>query len=223
MKSLVLHPTFGLFERNDVPLCSSRQVAELFEKEHKHVLDAVRQAITETQSFAADFSATNFLKSSFLDRGKSYPEFLLTKDGASYVGMKFTGQRAAQFRVALLQRFNQYEAYLRAYILARAEFEPFTRAVQDAHEEPKSYHYSNEVNMINRIVLGMDAKHFKLTHDIPVEVTSIRPYLSPVQSKAIRKLQIEDIRLLYKGFPYQERKQALTGFFSNLALGGCNG
>ena len=129
MKSLVLHPTFGLFERNDVALCSSRQLAELFEKEHKHVLDAVRQAIEETQNFAADFSATNFFKSSFSDRGKSYPEFLLTKDGASYVGMKFTGQRAAQFRVALLKRFNEYEAYIRASILARSEFKPFTRAV----------------------------------------------------------------------------------------------
>ena len=161
---LVLHPEFQLYERHNVPLCSCRQLAERFEKEHKHVLDAVRQAIEETKDFAAEFSATNFLKSYYMDRGKSYPEFLLTKDGAGYVAMKFTGKKAARFRVGLLQQFNAYEAYIREYLLARDEFQPFTRAIEFVHTEPKSYHYSNEVNLINRIVLGMDAKKFKARH-----------------------------------------------------------
>lgn len=99
MKQLALHPVYQLFEKKGVPLCLSRQIAEIFLKGHKHVLESIRQGIEETQNFAAEFSATNFLKSYYSDRGKFYPEYLLTKNGFSYVAMKFTGKKAAQFRV----------------------------------------------------------------------------------------------------------------------------
>jgi hypothetical protein len=46
-----------------------------------------------------------------------------------------------------------------------------------AHPEPKHYHFSNETDMINRIVLGVSAKQFKETHGLS-DVSSIRPYLS---------------------------------------------
>ena len=219
--ALILHPEFQLYEKKSVPLCSSRQIAEIFQKEHKNVLVSIRQAIEETEDFAADFSATNFLKSSFLDRGKSYPEFLLTKDGFSYVAMRFTGKKAAQFRVGLIQRFNAYEACIKQQIFLAEEFPAFAEAVREAHDEPKSYHYSNECDMINRIVLGMTAKQFKELHGLPANVKSIRPFLETQQAKAIRKLQTADVRLLYKGFEFQERKNELTGFFNNtLAIGG---
>lgn len=65
------------------------------------------------------------------------------------------------------------------------------------------------MNMIYRIVLGMDAKTFREAHGLE-HGESIRPFLSEAQQKAIRKLQTEDIRLLYKGAGYNDRKNALA-------------
>ena len=72
--------------------------------------------------------------------------------------------------------------------------------------------------MINRIVLGMDAKHFRETHGIQ-EAISIRPFLSDDQAKAIRKLQLEDIRLLYRGLDFNARKLFLEATFLNIQEG----
>lgn len=105
------------------------------------------------------------------------------------------------------------DKYIKELQLLKNDFPAFCQAVMDAHNEPKSYHYSNELNMINKIVLGMDAKTFKELHNLG-NVRSIRPFLSEEQARAVRQLQTWDIRLLYRGFDYPERKAELTGLFN---------
>ena len=130
-----------------------------------------------------------------------------------FLVMGYRGKKAAAIKEAFIKRFNEYEAFFKKYLASKENFEPFTQAVEDAYDEPKSYHYSNEIDMINRIVLGMSAKQFKQLHGL-INVQSIRPFVSDLQAKAIRKLQIEDIRLLYKGVSFQERKAHLANFFA---------
>ena len=127
----------------------------------------------------------------------------MTRDGFMFLVMGYRGKKAAAIKEAIIKRFNDMEAFIRKYILARDDFPPFTQAVMDAHDEPKSYHYSNEVNLINRIVLGCTAKQFKELNGLG-DVPSIRPYLSDTQLKAIKKLQTEDIRLLYRGVSFPD-------------------
>lgn len=93
MGKLVLNPEFNLYEREGEPLCSSRQVAETFGKDHKNVLQSIKAAVETVEDFAADFSAANFFESRYKDRGKFYPEYLLTKDAFSYIVMGFTGKK----------------------------------------------------------------------------------------------------------------------------------
>lgn len=128
--------------------------------------------------------------------------------------MGYTGEKAMRFKIEFIRRFNEMEQFIRTHLLASDDFPPFTQAVKGAHDEPQSYHYSNEINMIYRIVLGMDAKGFREHHDIE-QGGSIRPYLSETEYKAVRKLQTEDIRLLYKGADYDTRKQELLMLFMN--------
>lgn len=211
MKSLVLNPEYGLYERQGQPFCSSRQVAETFEKEHKHVLQSVRDAVETTKNFAAEFSATNFIEVKYRERGRMYPEFLLTKDGFSFVVMGFTGEKAAEFKVAYIERFRQMESFIKSLLAAKLEHPAFTEAVLMAHEEPKHYHFSNEADMINRLVLGVPAKVFREQHGIEAG-KSIRPYLSHDQIRAVELLQRADIGLLAVGTPFEARKIALQGY-----------
>ena len=145
--------------------------------------------------------------------------YLMTKDGFTLLVMGYSGEKAMKFKIAYIQRFNDYEQQIKNYIESREDFAPFTRAILDSHEIPKSHHFSNEMNMINRIVLGMDAKHFKELHGLG-EVQSIRPFLNQVQIRSIRKLQIEDIPLLYRGVSYGERKNALNLIYQHKLLEG---
>ena len=134
-----------------------------------------------------------------------------------FLVMGYRGKKAAAIKEAIIKRFNDMEDFIKKYILSRDDFAPFTQAIMDAHDEPKSYHYSNEYDLINRIVLGCTAKQFKELHGLG-NVPSIRPFLSQSQAKAIRKLQTEDIRLLYKGVEFQDRKTRLIAFASQLPI-----
>ena len=209
--ALVLHPEFRLYERKDIPFCSSLQVAQEFGKLHKNVLaDIVNLDCSE------GFRKLNFQPTSqtvAMPNGgtRKEPITLMTRDGFMFLVMGYRGKKAAAIKEAIIKRFNDMEAFIRKYILARDDFPPFTQAVMDAHDEPKSYHYSNEVNLINRIVLGCTAKQFKELHGLG-DVPSIRPYLSDTQLKAIKKLQTEDIRLLYRGVSFPDRKTRLCDF-----------
>ena len=215
--ALILHPDFLLYEKKDRPFCSSIQVAQEFKKRHDNVIADVRNL-----NCSPEFRLLNFQESYYFnEQQKKQPMFLMTKDGFMFLVLGYRGLKAGAIKEAYIKRFNEYEAYINNYILARNEFLPFTQAISDAHHEPKSYHFSNECDMINRIVLGMTAKQFKELHGLPANVKSIRPFLETQQAKAIRKLQTADVRLLYKGFEFQERKNELTGFFNNtLAIGG---
>ena len=227
--ALVLHPAYELYEKKHVPFCSSLQVAEAFEKTHKNVLRDIgvlsgQQKLDETESnqlkiepvnTIADFFKDNFKKTNYTDaRGRKQPMYLMTKNGFMLLTMGFTGEKAMRFKIEFIRRFDEMEQFIRNHLLSCDDFPPFTQAVKDAHDEPESYHYANEINMIYRIVLGMDAKAFRETHGVE-QGGSIRPYLSEGEYKAVRKLQTEDIRLLYKGADYDARKQVLTTLFMN--------
>ncbi len=206
MSNLILpNDIYGVTEKNSVPVVSSRYVAEVFNKEHKDVLEAIRNC-----NCSEEFSRRNFTPSTYKDsRGKKQPEILMTKDGFAFIVMGFTGKKAAQFKEAYINRFNEMETFIRNLYEAKADFPEFTQAIMDQHEEPKHYHFSNELDMINRIVLGMSTKQFKETHNL-FKVSSIRPFLTPAQIESIKVLQRIDIGLIV-GIPdFQERKKILT-------------
>lgn len=87
---------------------TSRLVAEKFEKEHKDVLRAIREL-----DCSEDFSRRNFTPSTYSVRGKEYSEFIISRDGFSFLVMSFTGSRAAKFKEAFIDEFNRMEDILR--------------------------------------------------------------------------------------------------------------
>ena len=119
-------------EKNQV-VVSSRQIAKDFEKEHKVVLRSVREILAE-QNCAAKF----FYESTYDNRGKEYPEYLMNRDGFSLLVMGFTGSKALEWKVRYIQAFNAMEAKLAmehqdSYMIA----DPIARALKWAEEEKK--------------------------------------------------------------------------------------
>lgn len=212
MSNLILPgDIYGVTEKSGVPVVSSRKVAEVFEKRHADVLRDIEAGIENLNN--ADerkFALINFLKSAYKDeRNRKQPEFLLPKDGFVYHTMGYSGKKATRFKVAYINRFNEMESFIRNLLEAKADFPEFTQAIMSSHEEPKHYHFSNELDMINRIVLGVSTKQFKEANNLG-KVSSIRPYLTPAQAEAVKVLQRIDIGLIVAVPDFQERKRILT-------------
>ena len=101
--------TLGIIIENNRPVVSSRKVAEIFEKEHRRVLQDIREL-----SCGDDFRLHNFVQSSYINsQDKEQPEYLMTRDGFTLLAMGFTGSKAMQWKIKYIEAFNKMEAELR--------------------------------------------------------------------------------------------------------------
>ena len=115
--------------RNRQTVTSSRTVAEIFEKEHFHVLRDIRNLIAGIQSINAriqnridlDTCAQNwiyenvskyFIESFYTERGIKKTEYFMTRDGFVLLAMGFTGKKALQFKIAYIKAFDAMEEEL---------------------------------------------------------------------------------------------------------------
>ncbi|EOW5199754.1 Rha family transcriptional regulator [Escherichia coli] len=87
---------------------SSLAVANFFSKRHDDVLKKIR-----TLECSASFTSRNFSVSDYTDcTGRKLPCYQITRDGFAFLAMGFTGKRAAQFKEAYINVFNQMEKQL---------------------------------------------------------------------------------------------------------------
>ena len=112
MKNLI-----KITEKDGQLVVSSRQVAENFGKEHKNVLQTIQNLVAENSA-----AKLFFIETTFENRGKQYPEYLMTRDGFSLLVMGFTGNKALEWKLKYIEAFNHMEAELNSpeRIMARA-------------------------------------------------------------------------------------------------------
>lgn len=211
MSKLILNTECRLYEKNGKALSTSLQVAEEFLKDHKNVLRDI-----ENLDCSDEFRRLNFEQSFYSNaQNKKQPIVYMTRDGFTFLAFGYRGKKAAKFKEAYISRFNQMESFIKSLSAARLEFPELTEAIKSAHETPKHYHFTNEINMINKIVLGKTAKEFRIDNGLD-DATSIRPYLTFEQITAIEKLQRFDTGLLDIEPDFQKRKEMLTLRFQKL-------
>lgn len=102
-KNLVQH-------RKNRPITTSRTVAYVFDKNHKDVLRAIKNL-----GCSHDFWQRNFAPRNYVDsRGKTYPEYEISKNGFVILAMGYNGEKAMQFKEAYISRFDAIEAELQS-------------------------------------------------------------------------------------------------------------
>ncbi len=89
------------------PVTSSRELAVFFHKQHQHVTQKVEKVDCSEEFLTSNFSLVNYNH-----RGNSYKEYLITRDGFTFLAMGFTGKKAAQFKEMYIKSFNDMEAQL---------------------------------------------------------------------------------------------------------------
>lgn len=140
----------------------------------------------------------------------------LTLDQCMLVSMRET----KSVRRYVLAKIKELELKLQSNQLfkltrktSKDEYLPMTDAIAEAHEEIKPYHFSNEADLINRIVLGCTASKYRQHHDIP-KGDSIRDYLNQAELDCIVSLQRANTVYIEDNIDFQERKEKLTSLYN---------
>lgn len=101
-----------IFEKDGQLVTTSNNIAEVFGKEHKDVLKAIRNIIQswneiDVRNFA---QITYFVEDQYTDeKGRNYPMYYLTKKGTARLVMGFTGISAERFKIGYIERFDQMD------------------------------------------------------------------------------------------------------------------
>lgn len=107
-----------LKEENGKILANSREVAKRFGKQHGSVLKTIQGEnrngyhanglIDELKEKDINVSQY-FIRSSYINRGKTYVEYLMTRDGFSLLVMGFTGKNSLEWKLKYIEAFNIME------------------------------------------------------------------------------------------------------------------
>lgn len=204
---------------NGVPVVSTEVIATEFGRRHDNVMQNIRSLISSGHLGALDFKDSSYISK----QNKEIACYELTERGF-LIAMPFIGgEKAKDGQVVLVDSFIEFrekakrEAAIKAEReVARLEYRPMTDAIKRLKESegkaPEHYHFSNEADMINRIVLGQPSARFRKENDIGKD-EAIRDYLSAEQIRAITELQRADTVFITMGWSFDQRKEALKGLF----------
>lgn len=97
--------------KNQQAVTSSLQVAEVFDKNHKHVLEA----IDSLREGLAENWANLFYEDVYThpQNKQQYRVIYMNRDGFTLLAMGFTGKKALSFKLKYIEAFNQMEAQIK--------------------------------------------------------------------------------------------------------------
>ena len=192
---------------------SSLEIAELTGKDHAKVLIDIRKMLDELVILTSDFSTVRKV------RGKEYDVFNLPKRETIIL---VSGYSVAM-RAAIVDRWQELEAKelleserKASRQQARLEAPLMTKALQDSRtrqgKDSPPHVFSNDYDMIYRIVLGLPAKKYKLEQGID-DKSNLRDVLTLEQIKAVEALQRLNQSMHELDFDFETRKAKLHQVF----------
>ena len=199
---------------------SSRQVAEMFEKEHKNVIRDIEKLSREIGS---NLSLSYFILSDYKDSmNRNQTEYLLTRDGFSLLAMGFTGEKALKWKLEYIRAFNEMEAELRRLYNERKQWEierekgklirhvlTDTIKMKITDSPHKRFMYPNYTKLIYKTLFGKPFKELQEEFGVkPKE--SLRDYLTAEQLKDVENMEMLVSSLINCGWGYDQIKNFIN-------------
>lgn len=203
-------------QNEEVLTTTSRMVAEVFEKEHKDVINSIEKLIGGIGISSYTYFIECFVQNE--QNKQMYKEYLLTRDGFSLLVMGFTGEKALQWKLNYIQAFNEMESELKRIYRERQQWEierakgvvvrhilTDTIKMKVADSPNKKFAYPNYTKLIYKTLFGKTMKELQDEYGVkPKE--SIRDYLTAEQLKDIESMEMLVSSLINCGWGYEQIK-----------------
>lgn len=200
----------------EVLTASSRQVADKFEKEHRHVLESIDKM--KEQLSTAEFSAL-FMEGKYVaSNGKKNKEYLMTRDGFSLLVMGFTGEKVLRWKLDYIKAFNEMEKELKRLYSERQKWEierqkgilvrhilTDTIKMKVTDSPHKKFMYPNYTKLIYKTIFGKTVKELQEHYGVKRK-ESIREYVTADELKQIESMEMLVSSLINCGWGYDQIK-----------------
>lgn len=213
--------------REEILTANSRDVAEHFEKQHKDVLESIRNLTAENSA-----TKSMFIETSFESRGKFYPQYELTRDGFSLLVMGFTGSKALEWKLKYIEAFNEMERELKRLFEERKRTEierakgiiirhvlTDTIKMKIADSPNKKFAYPNYTKLIYRTIFGKSLKELQADFGVKPKET-VRDYMTAEQLKEVESMEMLVSSLINLGMSYDEIKSFILQKYTPMLMAG---
>ena len=191
--------------REEVVTCTSLDIAETFEKEHKNVLKDIREL-----ECSEEFGRLNFEQSYYINsQNKKQPLYYMTKDGFTLLAMGYSGEKAMRFKEAYIRQFNAMEKALIGKMKERekgiAVRQALTNTLQRSQENERmhGHAYSTYTNAIYKAVFGKNAKQLREDYGIGSQ-DNLRDRFSVEELSAVQSMEMLVSGLINCGWGYEK-------------------
>lgn len=207
----MLVETRKISKGKEVTVVTSLDVAETFGKEHRRVLQDIRDL-----KCSEEFRLHNFVQSSYVnEQGHNQSMFIMTKDGFTLLAMGYTGEKAMKFKEAYINQFNQMEELLKGKLIERekgiAVRQSLTKAIQQSSENERmhGHAYSTYTDIVYRTVFGKTAKQLREEYGIDKKA-NLRDYFTVEELEKVQSIEMIISGLVNCGWGYNEIKEFIT-------------
>lgn len=207
-------------QNEEVLTTTSRMVAEVFEKEHKDVINSIEKLIGGIGISSYTYFIECFVQNE--QNKQMYKEYLLTRDGFSLLVMGFTGEKALQWKLNYIQAFNEMESELKRIYAERHQWEierakgvvvrhilTDTIKMKVADSPNKKFAYPNYTKLIYKTLFDMTMKELQEKFGVKGK-ESIRDYLTAEQLKDVESMEMLVSSLINCGWGYEQIKDFIN-------------
>ena len=203
-----------IFANKGEAFTSSLILAKGLEIEPRSVRSLIEQHITDLEAFGKVCISNAPLET---NGGRQKTKiYILNEQQATFViSLMKNTPRVVKFKKLLVKQFFEMREFLQSLAAVNKEYGELSDAVQRFYGDTKPYHFSNEIDMLNRIIFGKTAKEMREVMGLK-KGESIRPHLTLEQIQQLDKMQRADEYLLSMNIDYQRRKERLIEYFNSI-------
>lgn len=123
----------NVFREDEQFWTTSLDIAEKFGKQHKNVLQFIRNL-----ELPEEFNRLNFQPVDYVDnKGEPRPIYKVSRDGFSLLAMSFTGKEALEWKIKYIEAFNKMERALMSTFMPKPA--PLLPSQRDPEEMEKMF------------------------------------------------------------------------------------
>lgn len=163
-----INEEFGLTYSEDKVTTTSLKVTEIYEKQHKHVMEKIRNFI----ELIPELNGSNFRLVDYVDnKGESRPMYNMDRQGFSMLVNKFTGDKATIFTYKYTKAFERLAELVE--MLSEENDELYQIAVSDECQLERQYEADKikyAIRNIERILFSVKYTELEDTIDKIIDV-----------------------------------------------------